>query len=264
MVFHFDSERPSVMFDILDDQKNLLLNYNKKIWSIDDYEGFHGFLDEKMKFDNKHSMTFFIDILRQDKFKDLLIQDIDIYDDIAMCHQDIVFAIGELNAYKPYITDFTSNPINHYGKTIYRYFPTFCDKRYLSTCGRILELLYNYWDKIGDLLVLFFPLKKTTEKIYFGKVIDNVNNDYHTNLHFKWLENFKENDYKELNKRRKEIVHYTTLESQIVRNYRENVEDFDFLKNEQEEKENFCSYFKVHYKMLNDGFYHSLKLIEMK
>jgi hypothetical protein len=153
---------------------------------------------------------------------------------------------------------------NHYGKTIYRYFPTFCDKRYLSTCGRILELLYNYWDKIGELLVLFFPLKKTTEKIYFGKVIDNVNNDYHTNLHFKWLENFKENDYKELNKRRKEIVHYTTLESQIVRNYRENVEDFDFLKNEQEEKENFCSYFKVHYKMLNDGFYHSLKLIEMK
>ena len=38
------------------------------------------------------------------------------------------------------------------GKNIFQFFPTFIDKKYLMNCGLALELLYNYWDKVGDLI----------------------------------------------------------------------------------------------------------------
>ena len=191
MWFHFDSEKPVYSFDIYDSAKNKLREYNQQIWEINEIEGLYSIMEEQNRFDNKNSAQFFTDITRLDKNKPVPFNDFEVHDDIVMCHQDIVFAIGELYAYRPYITDFTSNPVNVNGDTIYQYFPSFFDKRYLSTCGRMLELLYNIWDKIGDILAPYFTPKISPNRVYFGKVIEKSNNAFQNNDHYNWLLNFK-------------------------------------------------------------------------
>jgi len=264
MWFHFDSEKPSFSFDILDEKKNLLKEYNEQIWDVIESEQLKSLLDEEKRFDNKNSVQFFTDITRLEKNRPVPFQDFDMHDDLVMCHQDIVFAIGELYAYQPYISDFTLNSVNVNGKEIFQYFPTFCDKRYLATCGRILELLYNYWDKIGDILAPYFTPHIPANRVFFGKVIDKIDAANTNNQYFSWLKEFKEDAYAELNSKRKQIVHYTTMESQIMRSYRENFSDYESLKNKQEEKEKFPLYFKEQYNMTINGFYNAMKLIEIK
>lgn len=264
MMFHFDQESPSFNFDISDESKKILRDYNYRIWDIIKAKHIYSLLDDEILFDNKNSILFFTDITRLEKNRSIPFQDFDSHDDLVICHQDIVFAIAELFAYKPYISDFTLNFVNVGSTQIFQYFPNFCDKRYLSTCGKIIELLYNYWDKIGDILAVYFTPQIPSNKIYFGTVIDSISSIYQSNEHFDWLKDFKKNSYEELNKKRKQIVHYTTVESQILRNYRENYSDFENLREKQEEKENFTSYFMTHYESTKKGFYHAMKLIELK
>ena len=232
--------------------------------SITDNEDYKSLIEENNRFDNKPSASFFTEITRLEKNKPVPFHDFDIHDDLVMCHQDIVFAMGELNAYSPYISDFTLNSYYLNGKEYFPYFPTFCDKRYLSSCGRIIELLYNYWDKIGDLLSPYFTPHIPENQIFFKKVIENINEEYAENEHFIWLNDFKNNDFIELNDKRKRIVHYSSVEIETLKNYRENASDGALLKMKQEEKEKFPNYFKHHYKMTIDGFYQSMKLIETK
>jgi len=264
MWFHFDNEEPSFSFDILDDAKKLLKDYNERIWSVIETENLKSLLDEEERFDNKSSAQFFTDITRLEKNKPVPFNDFDMHDDLVMCHQDIVFAIGELHAYKLYISDFTKNPVSVNGNEYFQYFPSFYDKRYLATCGKILELLYNYWDKIGDILAPYFTPQIPETKIFFGKVIDKIDNNYANSKYYVWLKEFKVDTYEELNKKRIQIVHYTTMESQIMRNFNENISDYENLKKKQEEKENFTLYFNKQYLKTIEGFYNALKLIEMK
>lgn len=264
LMFHFEHESPSFNFDILDESKKLLRDYNNQIWDIIKAQRIYSLLDDNILFDNKSSIQFFIDITRLEKNQPIPFQDFEVHDDIVMCHQDIVFAIAELFAYRPYISDFTLDFVNVGGTQVFQYFPNFCDKRYLSTCGKIMELLYNYWDKIGDILAPYFTPKIPSNEIFFGKVIEKIDSSYQNNEHFEWLNEFKKNSYKKLNEKRKQIVHYTTVESQMLRNYRANYSDFNTLREKQEEKENFTSYFQTHYELTKKGFYHALKLIELK
>jgi hypothetical protein len=91
MWFHFDSKKPCFTFDILDESKNLLKLYNERIWSIIDTEEIKDLLNEK--FNNKVSAQFFTDITRLEKNRPIPFQDFDVYDDLVMCHQDIIFSL---------------------------------------------------------------------------------------------------------------------------------------------------------------------------
>jgi len=140
MWFHFDENKPLFSFDILDKTKILLKDYNEKIWLNSDNLGIKSLIDRNQLFDGKTSTEFFISITGMTKNLPVPFSDFDAHDDIVMCHQDIVFSIGELICYRPYISDFTLNAVNVNGKVIFQYFPNFCDKRYLSTCSTILDV----------------------------------------------------------------------------------------------------------------------------
>ena len=45
-------------------------------------------------------------------------------------------------------------------------------------CSLLFSLLYNYWDRIGDILALYFLPYMASDKVYFGKVIDKFNCAY--------------------------------------------------------------------------------------
>lgn len=98
------------------------------------------------------------------------------------------------------------------------YYPNYGNlesSRYDMYLNVVFEKLYNFWDKLGDLLwATFFQSDMPERRVDFHKTIDLISTKYPEYKYFKsfiWLENFKDNDYKNFNEIRKDIVHYSSL-----------------------------------------------------
>jgi len=161
--------------------------------------------------------------------------------------------------------------------TIFRHFPSFYDKQYWLKSGLLFQLLYNYWDKIRDVLAPFFTPNLPPRKVFFGTVIDGIPNqitdnkpapntivylnDIHNNPYYLWLKSFKDNEFTALNDRRIKIVHYTNLESEYFQKYTKHNTNETEMKSLQKEKEGLIDYFLLHYEKVITGFEQTLLLI---
>jgi Cthe_2314-like HEPN len=100
--------------------------------------------------------------------------------------------------------------------TFYPNFPNLESKRYSMFISVAYEKIYNYWDRLGDLLwATYFQSDLKERNVDFNKIIDVIKNKYplyHHLISFQWLQNFKDNEYKALNDVRKNIVHYTSID----------------------------------------------------
>ena len=92
--------------------------------------------------------------------------------DILYSSQILSYTLAELNVFKPYLRDFLEDPLYMGDKKVYRYFPSFYDNQYFSIASNYIQALYNYWDKLGDLLYYFFDVGLSERHVYFYKVID--------------------------------------------------------------------------------------------
>jgi hypothetical protein len=262
MWFSFDDKHPGFSYDIHDKTKSTLYSYNSCIEKFLEEKELQALFQMEKQFDGKNSILFFTGIIRHQGNIPEPFQAFEAHDDIAMCHQDITFTLGELYLYKPFIRDFTEHSSLAGNQPIFHYFPSFTDKRYLSTCSYLFELFYNYWDKIGDMLAPYIAPHLTERNIYFTRVIDQAFGNLTKNKYYLWLKNFRDNQYKELNNTRKQVVHYKSIENQTFQDYHNNFSDFEKLKEKQEKKEAYTDYFKSHYDLSVEGFYNALKLIE--
>lgn len=262
MWFSFDQNNQAFNFDIHNNTKSILFSYNSKIDNFLKENKLRALFQMDEIFDGKNSISFFSGIISHPNNIPVPFPAFEMHDDIVMCHQDITFTLGELYLYKPFISDFTEHSSLVGNQPIYHYFPSFTDKRYLSTCSHLFELFYNYWDKIGDMLAPYIAKELGEKDIYFDRVIDRSNDNIANNQYYKWLKDFRENQYKDLNKNRKQVVHYKSIENQTFQDYFNNSSDFYELEKIQEKKEAFTEYFKNHYNLTIKGFFKALKLIE--
>ena len=79
---------------------------------------------------------------------------------------------------------------------------------------------------------------------------------------FQWLSNFKENEYKELNDKRKIIVHYFYIETQLFHDFLSNTRNKEELNKIEKEFYSYDQYFKSHLKFCIEGFEKALMVIE--
>ena len=190
MWFNFDEQNPLFSYDIHDKTKSLLYSYNLRVDNFlkeNNLENLQALFQMESQFEGKNSVQFFIEIIRHNDNIPSPFSVFEMYNDIAMCHQDITFALGELFLYKPYISDFTEHSTNIGGQSIFHYFPNFTDKRYLAKCSNLFELFYNYWDKIGDILAPYLAPNLAERDIYFDRVIDRTNFNITNNNFYDWL-----------------------------------------------------------------------------
>lgn len=262
MWFSFDENNQGFNFDIHNNTKSILYSYNSKVEHFLKENKLHTLFQMEKQFDDKNSFSFFIGIIRHKSNIPVPFSAFEMHDDMAMCHQDITFALGELYLYKPFIYDFTGHSSLVGNQPIYHYFPSFTDKRYLSTCSYLFELFYNYWDKIGDMLAPYIAKELRERDIYFDRAIDRSNDNIKNNKYYRWLKDFRENQYKDLNENRKQVVHYKSIENQTFQDYQNNHSDLQELTKMQEKKEAYPEYFRNHYELTTKGFYNALKLIE--
>lgn len=126
----------------------------------------------------------------------------------------------------------------------------------------VSQKLYNYWDRIGDLIASFFPNKIKADAVYFNNSIDCVPSELQDNEDFKWLKNFRDNEYKELNQKRKQVVHYQTTHTEYIKKNALTSDQEELLQTLQIERESLPEYYKNHANYALIGFEKTMNLLD--
>lgn len=184
--------------------------------------------------------------------------------DLLYISQDLSYTLSELNLFKPYLRNFLEDPIRMSKETIYRYFPSFYDKQYFHLASNYMQSLYNYWDRIGDLLYQYFEFPRLKERdVYFDRIINQFPEKF-KNEDFKYLEDFLQREYKEFSEDRKQIVHYKGLESKVFSEYMNINSKMEDIQRLQDWKVGLIdNFYGLHKKSLK-GIEKVLKLIEKR
>lgn len=185
--------------------------------------------------------------------------------DIKNCNDDLKLFLANLYLFHPYINNPTKEKRHIRGVVFHSYNQNFSDWNYSSLVSCCFEKLYNYWDRIGDIIALYLNLDINERFVGFETVIVNLERKgiYSNDENFVFLKLFKDTEFKEFNKFRKEVVHYNQFET----TYRY---DFIFKYNHNEEKineiwkwkNNMPEYFKRHLELSLIGYKHCVKFIE--
>jgi len=126
------------------------------------------------------------------------------------------------------------------------------------------EKLYNYWDRIGDVLALYLQLDIDNVKINFASVIDCLDKKkiFSKNENFIFLKSFKEKQYKEFNAVRREVVHYNLFETNYKYDFNKFKDDEQKIMEQWQWKKNMPEYFKNHLELSILGYKHCFKFVE--
>jgi hypothetical protein len=164
--------------------------------------------------------------------------------------------------HKPFLWDFLSNWFDHNNKKNFYYYSSLHDSRYMTYCDLLFQSIYNYWDKIGDLLAFYFVPKLNGKEFYFSKVLKKIPTDYKKSHNFLWLLEFDKNDYSDLNSKRIQTVHYSNYSSSFKENWMANVSNEVGIEKLQNEISSLTDYFKIHLEKVIIGFEKALNLID--
>jgi hypothetical protein len=258
-VFNPDTELFS--FTFLDKNQLILNKYFDLIYNKYKELKIPSLVDDDFLINGKTSVELFTTVARK---KQILSEDFFLFNNLGRISQDTRFYATHLIILKPYITDFLSDPTLIYGKKYFRYFPTVYDKQYLLSAGILFELFYNFWDQIGDVLAEVFLPALPKNKIYFATVIDQFPQAFKNSKNLQWFIDFKGKEYQGLNKMRKNIVHYNSIETDYFENYQDLFGNEAELKKLQLEKEELADYFLKQHTIAINGFEHLIHLMDEK
>ena len=183
-------------------------------------------------------------------------------DDILFCSDELLYFTGQLYLYRPFI----NNPLrdSYYAgdKNVYPNIQNLAAKRYSMFSDVVGQSAYNYWDRIGDLIASFFPKIIKPERVFFVSAIEAVPSEFHTSINYAWLDDFKNNGYKELNKMRKDIVHYKTSDTTYKHQHLASSNNRELIAELHAEREALPDYYKKHLALTIEGFEKTLSLLE--
>lgn len=249
-------------YRLLDKKYKIIKDYVEQIENTNISKGIYSVLNDNVRFSNKNFLQFATDITSKPRNQNVCISDSKIIDDIARISQDLEYLIGEITQLKNYIGNYISNPQMLNDKIHYNYNMSFIDKRYFYLIGVMFEILYNFWDKIGDVLAIYFTPNLPNRQIYFPIVIDNIQSPYIQSQNYIWLKTFKENEYNYLNNVRKQVVHYFNIESEFYETYMLKSDNKPELLHLQEEKIGFTDILKKQFNMTISGLEKAFLLID--
>ena len=182
-------------------------------------------------------------------------------DDILFCSDELLYFTAQLFLYRPYINSPLKDAFLVGENMVYPNYQNFEGKRYNMYADIAGQVAYNYWDKIGDLIASFFPDLIEQRNVYFSTAIEIIPADFHCSDNYKWLNNFKISDYSELNKKRKQIVLYSTSDTEYRYNHLQRTNDFVAMEGLQKEREYLAEYYKNHIALTLTGLEKTLQFL---
>lgn len=209
----------------------------------------------EVKFNDEHSLSFFTHLL--DKVKN--INSFHFYknfNEISFISDDLKYYTALTYLLRPYI----NNPL----KENMTYHQTLEDKRYLSYASILFQSFYNYWDRIGDLIYSFIKTSLKEREVYFNTVLEKIDDTVKDSEYFIDLNTLYKDKLLNLFRKRKEIVHYFQLTSEIYVGTFTNYKDIEKLKETQIIKESLPDLFKENIEYTFQGIELAIKFVNQK
>lgn len=249
----------------MDKTHKLIWDYQGAIVKIYEENGLTSLsgLDNEFLYNGRNVLSWYFDVIH--KSRSLEGQQFDYlknFDDLAFCSDEILYFTAQLFLYRPYINNPIKDGYMFYGKMTYPNLQNIEGKRYSMFADAAIQSAYNYWDRIGDLIASFFPGLLKRHEIYFAKVIDSIPTQFHGSVNYQWLKALKNKEFSELNGKRKQIVHFTTLATDYRHQHLEVSNDISKLEILQRERETIADYFKEHIPLTLEGFEKTLLFLE--
>lgn len=183
------------------DHTNQLYSLYKdlNLLSIDDFHG-----ENEERWNDTNFMSYFIDITRSvNLIHPFIDSDFKMYDDFVLLSGDIKFCAGMLNYLYPHVTtrhnEISSNLI---------------DRRYIMHISFGYQSIYQFWDRIGDLLWHFFKTGLGKDSVFTGRVLTNLPSLYKETSPYISLKALFD-EFKEHFDVRHDVVHSFTLGTEI-------------------------------------------------
>lgn len=184
-------------------------------------------------------------------------------DDTILISKDLMILTSHLYQLRPYINNPLEEPtVKLHGKVYHTYHQNGYDWFYSTYASCCFEKLYNFWDRIGDRLAVSFDTGLKKFQIGFSRVMEELSKKsmFLENEHFQWLKEFWENDFREFNKIRKDIVHYIQMETKFKDEMARKSDDLDEVRELWEWKRGLPEYFAEHLHKCRDGFWNMVML----
>jgi HEPN superfamily protein len=171
----------------------------------------------------------FINILRKKQpVQSLPYSEFMIYDELDFVLQDLKYVIGILSVMRPYINNPRQEQLTYY--------QTLEDHLYLRYSSFGFQSIYEFWDRLGDLLHLFFHTKLKVADVYFGRVMRDIGTTHGSVPEFLALKAFYDSSVQAVLDQRHDIVHHYLLKSKARWDHIQHHDNPTQLRKDFEEK----------------------------
>jgi len=217
-------------------------------------------LDRKFILNDRNILKWYFDTIGSIKNKS---SDFDFnrcFEDLVFCSDEIIYFTALLILYRPYLQNPIKDGYQFGDKMVYPYTQTIEVSRFNMFVNTLYEKVYNYWDRIGDLIGAFIP-NLNPKRIYFTTIIDHLDKNFKDSENYIWLKDFRESEFKELNNKRKNVVHYELIGTAFRWDHALDATDKEKISNLVNERNKLPEYFKTHNDLTKTGFEKTIQLL---
>lgn len=143
------------------DDKELLDGLFYRLKDIKEAEGILHI--NEINLDGKHPLTYYSEVTSH--HSSIKKVPLFLWEDLFIISNDLVHFTSLLFLFKPFINVAT--------KEHGTYFQNWYDAKYLSYASVLHSAVYNFWDRIGDLLNCFFATGLSDDRVYISRVLNN-------------------------------------------------------------------------------------------
>jgi hypothetical protein len=188
----------------------------------------------------------------------------DIFHDLIFCSDELVYFTAHLYLYRPFINSPIEDVFEFAGRELFPNRQNISAKRYNMYTDVAFQKLYNFWDRIGDLIASYFPVRFPEGKpVYFTQAVEAVPVAHHVSKGYRWLQDFKNTGYQEMNRMRKSVVHHLTTDTLYFKSHLENASNRSEIENIQKEREAIPDFFLRHNSLTIEGFKQCMDLLRV-
>jgi hypothetical protein len=165
--------------------------------------------------------------------------------------QDLIYIMAIVELLQPYI----NNSIKEGGS----YNQTLEDHLYLRYAGNGFQIIYSFWDRIGDILALFFQTGQTGD-VYLARVFNNFPAEYKSETFHELFKLYK-TDVEPVLQDRHGVVHTFGLKTKYRWEALEKNQSESDLEKLQNEKDSYPPLFRNQLSNIFIGFKLTMQLI---
>lgn len=183
-------------------------------------------------------------------------------DDLLAASNELIYFIAHLFLYRPYLNDPIQDGYPAQGTMIYPNCLNLAAARYFMYTDVVGEKLYNFWDRIGDLIASLFPERLDERRVFFASAIEAIPAEFQNGPNYSWLKSFKENEYVKANDARRQIVHYRNSNTTYMYDHLKIADNKEEIEKWKRESYALADRYKMYNDLALTGFEKTLLFIE--